>query len=87
MIAWDKRERIRRLRTNRRGGLSPPLAVMSLAAVVVAVAVAGFVGLGAATHASTHTVKTCAPAGTPQCESEKSLVKTVPDDIILVSGG
>jgi len=53
-----------------RKGLSAIMGVVVMAAVVVAVGVAGYMTLSAVGHSSSSTQHSCAPAGSPQCTAK-----------------
>ncbi len=63
----------RTMRRSERGVLSPRLAVVGLVAAVVVIGAAGYVGLSAVSSGTSHTIRTCAPATSVQCEKDGNL--------------
>lgn len=63
----------RTMRGSEQGVISPKLAVLGLVAAVVVVGAAGYVGLSAVSTGTSHTVRTCAPATSVQCEKDGNL--------------
>ena len=63
----------RTMRTSERAVISPTLAVLGLVAAVVVVGATGYVGLSAVQGGTSHTIRTCAPAHSIQCEKDGNL--------------